>query len=299
MLIKSNIKEVVAQLKRVEVGLPEALRAAAGPKYWLPRLREAAERELRAQWANEPDTGLRAFYEKITPKVVDTIIGQVFPAAILYEMFVPLDFVGTLPDIKGSAQFFQSKVVTPSGRVKKEVADYWANGPENTDKSRAKWDQFERDYARLEEVRQVILDWVQNVKKKDTRDMDSGGIPLSDENIAKRIEYILGIGLGAKPKARTDEMNAAADKLAGAIDKWMRGEDEDAPFDPPYATGRPDPEGIFHYHPQGPKLRSDVALQWLAAVLLAWQKLLWAGLPNRIAVEIRKLFTKINQDFPI
>lgn len=302
MVIRSNIQDVIGRLKRVEAELPKAVERAVGPKYWKTSLEFCARKTLRAQWVNERNVKLRAFYERMTDRMVATIMDQTFESGIRYLMSTPPTPGAASPvtapfDIPAAADYNLGRR-TPMGRLTKEAS--------MGDESALHPEQIEN----LDRVRQLVLDWVTLEKNLDpARDYNKDGTPLSPQEIAERIEEILGINAGAVPGARSELMKHAAAKLTEAIQSWLDGEASSTPA-PNYqggvapgtaaamVSGVPAASGGASATP-ALTFPPGVAEQWLAAVLAAWKALLLSRLSHRLDYEIFKTFSKVRSELSL
>ena len=271
MKLKSNIGQVKARLQRLQAGLPEAAAAAVEPNYWLPRLERVTLATLRAQWALERNVQTRARYEHLTPLIVSTLHAEALGRA--HHAFV-LDLglvdIGRGLDIEGAADYNLGSR-TPTGRSKQ----YAVEGPNGK-----QWIQPAgslQQEQNLQAARQAVLDWVRLEKNRDERDAG-----LTDEEIASRLEEILGISDRAVPRDRTAAMNEAAEHLAGAIQRWLDGEGES----PPVKT---DALPL-------PDLQPAVIHSWLVAVLLAWQAFFRSHFRQKVQTELNKLRRRIQTE---
>jgi hypothetical protein len=273
MLINTNIGQVIARLKRLDEAVPQALRKAADPGYWRPRLESVALKTIRAQWALEPNIALREIYERVTGKVMASIVAEVFDRGTYFRMSMP-EPANPSPINLPAAASFNIEQRTPSGRIKKDVIQQGVYYPELID---------QEGVQNLERVRHIVRDWVMLEKNRDARDYKADGTPLSDEELAERVSAILGIGRsGVIPRERTQTVQDAAESLARAIQRWLDGEGDSPPVNYDART-------TSHLSP-------EVAAQWLHAVLLAWQKFMLAALPGNISFQLNKVFQSIQKE---
>lgn len=262
-MISSNIKTVIRRLERLEEGLPEAVRRAAAPVYWKPRLQASAERVLRGLWALERNLELRAAYERLMPAMLATIEAAATAAGTEFRMSLPAMALGAGRggDVASAVDFNQAQH-TDTGRLSK-------NFRMPADAMAAQSDNRER-------VRAGIREWVAHEKIRGPRDAG-----LSDEEIADRLEWIMGLHRETSPKAYTEAMASAGEGLALRIQQFM---DADA-------AG-----GIVRLEARGRTMDAETAQGWLKAVLATWSAMLRASLPSRVDVEIGKLFKKIQAE---
>jgi hypothetical protein len=255
MLLRSNIPAVKARLQRLQAGFPDVLAQAIAPAHWKPLLELIASKTLRAQWVGETDVQTRALYERLTPRIVATFMEKLLPNGVEYTLGIP-DLLLSDVGLAAAAKFNLS-TLTPTGRERKlSIKEVEAE-------------------AQLHSVRQTILDWVQLEKRRDERDAG-----LSDEQIAERIEHILGVGDRVIPRDRTPAMEEAALGLNRAIQSWLDGEGDSPPPQRAEVT-------------KAAGLAPAVAQQWLYAVLLAWREYLRVHLPSRIAMKLADLNRRV------
>jgi hypothetical protein len=291
--IGSNIREIILRLNRVDAEVPEAIARSIAPDYWTPRLVHAASQALREQWKLERNADLRNWYEKMTPRIVATVMGQVFGGGAFYTMGIPQDATAPVTSIEQAAEY-ESNIRTPSGRYKKM--------PDPTPEEELKLTQ---DQENLNRVRQLILDWVSWEKRLTPEEQNE-----APEKVAEKIEVILGLRPHeTKGMARTQAMLDAAKEISRALQQWAQGEGESG-VNPEMAAGMR-AQGL------SPMLRSssgfpisggplgtvmispEVAEQWLMAVMEAWVKLVMELLPGRVREELTKTFTKIKTELPL
>ena len=289
MLLRSNIKTVIGRLERLEADLPGAVQRALDPKHWEGVLVLVADKELKAIWVKERSLALHVFWEKVMPMLIASITGGRTPEGVRFSMTFPRGGI-TPPTDLGAAADFNLGQRTPSGRIKKEIIEQQVFDPASADKP---------SEENLQRVRQVILDWVTMEKDLDPeRDYDKDGSPLPPEELARRIENILGIGTDAVPRARDAAMQAAAKSLTVAIQGWLAHEVEHTHQSPApkYAAGETGPAPISDVtmKPVEPQttIGAEQVAQWLTIVLLAWRTRVLQGLPNRLSRELRKVFAK-------
>jgi hypothetical protein len=267
--LTSNLPSVIQRLQRLQAGLPAAAAAALAPAYWHPRLEMVALRTLRAQWALERDVQTRALYERLTPRILETLRTRQAAAVLTISMGMPEDQARQL-GFQAAMDYNLSRR-TPSGRARKFAAEEPA---------------AEKN---LQAVRDSIRDWVRMEKNRDPQqDVHADGTPLTEDELVARIEEILGVGTRAVPRARTQAMEAAAQSLTGAINAWLGGL-EQTPGQTP--VGSPPVE-------RGATVRAnpDVIHQWLAAVLVAWCEFVRAHLGDRVGMELGKLHNRLNTE---
>jgi len=122
-------------------------------------------------------------------------------------------------------------------------------------------------------------------KHRDQRDLKEDGTPYSDEEIAERLQVILGISRKAVPRDRSPVMDDAAAALTRGINRWLLGEGENPPVN--YRNNS---------KTSPPTVDPPIARQWLEAVLAAWKAYLLAQLPTRIHLQLEKLFKNAKGD---
>lgn len=261
MRIATNLPQVINRLKRLQTGLPQAVQRALLPKYLEPEFKDAALVTIRAQWVNERNVKLHELYERVTPQIVETVTGALLDDGASFSMRLPRESApGQSADVT-AASLFQQQSKTPTGREAKNFRlplDEWKSRREN-----------------LEAARHGVLEWVRMEKKKDER--DSG---LSDEEIADRIEWILGIHKNTIPSQWSSEMQAAAANLVPHIQAFI---DADA------AGGVTRLQGA-----QTPVIDAATVHEWMVKVLAVWRGMVLGGaLRHRIEVEIRHEFNRV------
>lgn len=272
MLLKSNAGVVLRRLRRFEEELPQAVKAACAPSYWKPRLEQAAYKTLRAQWLGERSVAKHALYERMTPLIVATLMAEVFEGGVHYSLRLPANAPREGQFDLAGAVAYNLGTKTPTGRLKKFAT------------------HEEDQQQNLEAVRQTVRDWVQLEKNRDpARDSKADGTPLSDDEIAERILEILGVSDRAVPKARSPDMDAAAEVLSVAIERWLGG-DGDTPPTTPSAAAPTAPRATTAV------MEAAVVAQWFTAVLLAWRALLLASLADRTRREVEKLWKRIESE---
>ena len=271
-------------MERVERELPRAVQKAAAPGHWKPILESVAFKTIRAQWQGERSVALHEFYERITPQVVATIVGEVFEGGTRFGMSIP-------PGTLAAAAHNNISQLTPTGRMRREVIDQNVFAPDQVDSNAEE---------NLDKMRQVVLDWVRLEKRIDERDYHADGSVMSDEEIASRICNILGIGRagGVVPQNRNEAVDAAAQGLARAIQAWLDNADT-TPGGTKVESVPPNYRGqqVFSgpSEPVVASLTPEVARQWLEAVLAAWKSRLVAGLPGQIEFEMRRVFREVRE----
>ena len=256
MMITSNIKFVKRRLQQVQRAIPGAVNKSISPEFWIERLKFTALKTIRKQWAGERRLALRELYEKITPFIVETVTGNPIEHGAVYLMTIPRT-AGLKPDVdlREAIKFnlaYITSITTPTGRLRKGLT------PESI--AMMAVDESEN----LQRAREAVADWVQFEKRR-----DEGDAGLTDDEIIERIEVILGLSSNWKIE-RTPEMDAAADKLVPAIERWLGGEGDSPP------TKR-----------VSSSISNETIRQWLHAVLVAWRMDILGLLPIRLSLEIR------------
>ena len=280
MKLISNLAGVIDRLEELQAGYPAAVRRALAPEQWTPRLRDIAEKTLTAQvWSlgvtDEMDVQTRARLKRLIPQLVDTVMGVARPEGSLFQMWLPPNAVADI-SFTGAAKF-ASNQWTPMGRAKK-FAMPDPQGEEN-----------------LQAARQAVLDWVMLEKKRDTRDEKKDGSMMSDDQIADRVERIMGLRPKMGEMHDTGDLadpDSPAGKLRGAIQAWLDG-DETTPSGkhkiespaPTYLTKR-----------QGSGISNAQAAQWLGAVLAAWVSFARVHLRDRVEAELNKLHARVKAE---
>lgn len=260
MILRSNIAQVIGRLKRLEAGIPEAVKEAIAPTYWKGRLEHVALQTLRAQWALERDLKKRQLYERLTPRIIATLTSEMLGMASRFTLEIPESMaVGGL-NVQAAIDYKLAQL-TPAGRTKK----FAISEP----------DQEEH----LESVRQAIRDWVMLEKKRDERDEG-----LTDEQIAERIEEILGLSDRAIPRERTPLLEESATSLVRAINDWLAGAGDTPPVQRDSAA------------PAGLTIDPETAASWMQAVLLAWCSYVQTHLLDRLELTFGKLHRRIQTE---
>jgi hypothetical protein len=244
MKFTSNISGVLRHLGRFEAQLPEALAETTDPKRWLGPLRRVAESALME--VAEPEE--RAYI----PLFLSTMEIAVFGPGMAYEMSNPF-VAGKENDAVSKAQGITEGLdLRTYGDVKRARRQPLEATPEQA--------------LTLEQVRLAILEWVQLEKVK--TEVDAG---LSDEEIADRIGWIIGVNPGSH-RDRTANMDNAGAALAAHVQAFMEERSE---------------------HRQG--LSPRRIRLWLVAVLNAWRGALLSGLPQAVAMNLRKLWRETGE----
>lgn len=246
-------------MRRLQEGIPAAVAAAMNPTYWKARLEFVALKTLRAQWALERDVQTRARYERLTPRILGTMTGELAAMVAQFTLELPDSAIASGLSLQAAVDYKLNQL-TPTGRERK----FALHEPDQE--------------AHLAAVKQAIRDWVTMEKRRDERDQG-----LTDEQIAERIEEILGISDRVVPRARTPDMESAAASLTQAIESWMAGEG-DTP-----ATAQPNSERVE-------SISVETAAQWMEAVLLAWRVYVQTHLRDRIEDELGKLHRRIQSE---
>jgi hypothetical protein len=274
MKLTSNIQVVIARLEELQAGYPAAIRRALAPEWWTPQLKGVAEKTLTAQvWAmgvqDELDRAARTRFQRLVPQIVATVMGSAKPAGALFQMWLPPNAVADI-DFDKAAKFAGDQW-TPLGRAKKFAMPDPA-GEEN-----------------LQATRQAVLDWVTYEKRRDERDRHADGTLLSDEEIAERVETILGLRPAFHQRSAAMDADAAA--LRGAIQAWLDGESATPGGTPVAAPAVNRPRGRGG-------VTNDQARQWLGAVLAAWVSFVRVRLRDRIEAELKRLHAKVKAEQP-
>lgn len=267
MQIKSNIAKVIAGLRQYQSGVPAAIQRTVAPKYWKPRLEQSATHTLRAQWALERNLAVREMYERLTPRIVNTIEAMILEDGARFTLGIPGDGRGGSGDIVGGdvakAIDYHVEGQTPGGKPSKNF--------------RRAPDQLTEDAENRERVREAVLQWVREEKVRDERDAG-----LTDEEIADRIEWIMGLHRNTSPKEWTAAMQEAGARLANRVQMFI---DEAGTG----GTGSGKPAGAASV----PQLAPEVAAEWLEAIFASWSALFITGLPSKLEFELGKLTQSI------
>lgn len=267
-MLKSNLKSVIARLEEYQRGIPGCLERALDKGYWLAELRAKAETVLRAQFAGIADVQTRARYEKFLPMILDTLSVKARPGTRLFELWLPAE---TLSDVNlAAASKYAGQQWTPTGRdAKRALPNPLA----------------EMNY---QAARQAILDWVETEKHWET---GPGGADegLTADQIADRIERI--IGLAPAMRARTAEMDAAAEGLVGAIEAWLSGAETTPSGN--HAVVNPATDPLRYSPTAASRLPNAHAKQWLELVLQTWVVYFRLHVRDRLEAELNKLKRKV------
>ncbi len=274
--LKSNLKSVIAQMEQYQAGLPGCVQRALSPPAWEGPLRQLAEKSLRAQFLLA-DVQARARYEKLLPRILDTLLATLKPGGATFSLLLPFQIMAEL-DLEGAAQ--QAGLAwTPTGRERKQFQRQGT--PE----------AYNLKEANLAAAKQAVLDWVTYEKNWDERDAGK-----SVEEVADRIQVILGL----KPamRGRNSAMEEAASGLSSAIQSWLA-QDEATPGGTEISSPATDP---FRHQPGHLVSRSGLtnaeARRWLTAVLQSWTIYFQRVFKDRLAAELTKLHRKINTQQP-
>ena len=276
--------------------LHKALLRALDFKEWRNALSVSAEKVLKKQWQMERDVELRAFYERLTPRIVETVMGDLYDTGAWFSMTIPhatLDLAALWPDLERAASYntMIHRTGEPGRPTKLAVmAEEGEVMPELL---------FPEQHENLERVRQAIRDWCAMEKNLDPeRDQHKDGSWKTPDEMGERVMEILGVGHSVVP--RTNLMDDAAKSLAGAIEAWLAGD----PMTPGFSgksNGTPinsSPETVRetqmgearqYGEPAVTTLHPEVAEQWLKAVLAEWVAVVRQRLPLRIEKELDKV----------
>lgn len=262
--LTSNIASVKRRLERLQAGYPEAVGKAIRIEFWKGRFQHIAFVTLRAQWALERNLQTRALYDRMSKRLVDSMWAEALtPLGSRFTLGLENVALGGALDIAAAAEY---NIGSRSAWGKKE---------EGSTPWKAAW--TEGSEQNLEATRQAIRDWVMLEKRR--TDQDAG---LTDEQIASRIEEIIGVSDRAVPRDRTPAMEESAGKLVQAIQSWLEGEGENPPTQPQTT--------------QQQGLPPEVAESWLQAVMLAWHAYVAAHLRDRVELELIKLHQRIKTE---
>ncbi len=270
MRLTSNIAGIVSRLEELQAGYPAAVRRALAPDYWRPHLVKIAEATLSAHvWSlgvtSAQDVQTRATFQRLIPVMVKSILGTPQPYGALFQMWLPPESVTDLNFSKAAGY----------------AADQWT--PMGRDKRYAMPDAHSADNLKL--AKQAVLDWVELEKNRDERDVKADGSMMSSEEIAARLEIILGL----RPRmgvTQNDGMASAASELTGAIQAWLAGADttpSGTKINSPPVSRPSQRTGLSHAQ----------AAQWLGAVLAAWVSFVRSHLRARVEAELNKLHQRV------
>lgn len=100
MILRSNIKTVIANLERLQVEMPKAVTRAIAPKRWHKLLADSATVVLRGLASGEPNPEMREALRGYVDRVVATLVGQVISGGTLFTMKAGDDRFGFPVDIR-------------------------------------------------------------------------------------------------------------------------------------------------------------------------------------------------------
>lgn len=261
-MLTSNLDQIIGRVGRMPAAIEAGVVRGIAPAYWLARLGRLTERTLRAQWALETDVRRREVFERLTPWLVESITGELLAGPVtqfqMGKAEVRSQNAGTGgPDLAGAKDAYGSKLTTPAGQERKYAG------------------AFVEEQRNLADVREGLLDWVRTEKRKETEPggRDAG---LSDEEIAERLEWILG--LRGAPRDHTAAMQEAAEALRPHVQKFLD-EHGEGGVQSPKSTVQGSTE--------------ETVRTWLAAVLAAWRAYLGAAVPDKVRYEIGRELGKL------
>ncbi len=257
-MLTSNLPGVIARVKRFAAAIPGAAAKACAPAAWRARLEHAAYVTLRAQWASERSLARRELFEKLTPRILATFTAELLPGPVTrFTLSGPGgDGEAAAADVGGAVADHLGRQ-TPGGRLKK----YAITTPEQE--------------ANAAAVQEALLEWVKTEKRKET---EKGGRDegLSDEQIAERLGYVLG--LAGTPSDRSSAMQDPIDRMAGYIQDFIN-------------------EGGGRGEGGAATVDAETVAGWLRAVLAAWLSLIRESLPlhlkDLLAIEWAKTKTNL------
>jgi hypothetical protein len=299
MTITSNIDQVIERVRLLEAELPKILLRALDPTHWQPKLKEAATAAIRRCWEREGDLALRGFYERVTPWVVATVVGGYFDSGAWLKMSVPKEWMesdkGLEPDAARAIEFNAELARhlragspgRPAGRPTRiSLEEFVSSRPE--------------EVRNLEQVRQMVVDWVTFEKHWDERDYHADGSPYTPQERAERVLEILGLGDVQRMRAgvqRTPDMDEAAQFLARAIDDWLLDRGDTSPG---IADQARQAEANYYGETAAPSVRlaPEVAHEWLTKTLEAWVQTVRRELPDRIRGELNDLRARLRGGVP-
>lgn len=246
--ISSNLPQVIARLERLEKELPNAIRRAVAPAAWRNSFEVNAEKTLRALVVTETNLNRREMMMALIPRFVATLTAEVIEGGSRFSMSAPESFstTGKVAEAADIVERLKTRTYGDQTRARRVPL---AASPD--------------EQQTLEVVRTAVLKWVQEEKLKDPTDTG-----LSDDEIADRLLWIMGLHPDSKPTEITEAMKEAGERLASRIQDFMDTEEFAS------SVNRLDPE---------------MATQWLVAVLETWKALFRTRLHGRIEHELVKM----------
>jgi hypothetical protein len=107
MILRSNIKTVIANLERLQVEAPKAVTRAIAPKRWHKLLESSATQVLRGLASGEPNPEMREALRGYVDRVVATLTGQVISGGTLFTLKAGDDRFGFPVDMRRAMQTAQ------------------------------------------------------------------------------------------------------------------------------------------------------------------------------------------------
>ncbi|HEY1171048.1 MAG TPA: hypothetical protein VGH19_06715 [Verrucomicrobiae bacterium] len=237
-MIKSNVKAVIRRLENFQSGFPAAVERTINPKAWQQALGRHARMAMEA---------VALPHEmRFLPGIESTLVGKSVAKGVVWQLSNPDPAGGTVPDLE------EARSLVKGGHFRKG--------------NRAQAAEMQRRSQQVERVRLAVREFVaapESEGGKRRKAIDAG---LTDEELADRLEWIMGIHPGQKAKHRTDKMESAGDSLQAAVERWM----------------------MEQYGGEG--LTPDRAKVLFQAVALVWRQFYLDALPVRLRQELRKLW---------
>ncbi len=285
--LTTNIEQIKARLRLLEGRVLVACLEALDVDFWKKTLAASADAVLKAEMAvaAQGNPELLHRFDALRYQAVKGIMGDLYESGAWFRLTMPhwfLDQAGVAPDLKAAVDF-NSSLYTPKTRQRKKATDTPAFELEHNS-----------DFANLEHVRQLILDWVTYEKDLDPERDFTNGAPKSPEELAENIMSILGVAKYGEQ--RTQLMDDACDHLVGAIQAWIEHKDttpggHQVKTTPEYVRSQQvaEAKNYGEYHP---KMDPALAEKWLRLVLDAWVQTARDVLPGRLKAQ----FAKVRQE---
>ncbi len=265
-LITHNIDGVIRHLKGFRDGIPGVMSGAiapTGPGKWTEWFGMVAEKTLRAMVHTELRSERNSIERhdhlvRLSNDLLKSLKGEVIEGGALYRMGYAAEHSSIGPSV-AHARSLQEENADPNRKF-------------GTVKKRA--DMESRENVNL--VREGILDFVRTAKH--LTEVDNG---QTDEEIADRLEWILGIHDRLQPKNWTEGMKAGTEGLARAIQDFLN---------------LWNAERMGRARPGLNEEDAAIVRQWLEAVQLAWRSALQARMPVRVGLMLEALWTRTRTD---
>lgn len=242
-MIRSNISSVIRRLENFERGFPAAVERAIKPKVWQQALGRHARMAMEA---------VALPHElRFLPGIERTLRGDTVGTGVVWHLENPDPQGGTLPDVE------EARTLVKGGHYRKG--------------NRQPAEEMQRRSDEIERVRRAIRDFVAQPESEGGKRRTSIDSGLTDEALADRLEWIMGIHPGQKGRHRTGKMEEAGDSLQAAIERFM----------------------LEQYGGEG--LTPDRVRVLLRAVQLVWRQFFIDMLPGRLRQELRKLWKEAGE----